>query len=265
MRSQRSIVGLAAGALVVVAALVAAGLLGDRRSVLEVPAPGQVRPDVLRDGTPVFVARDGDGDQVRVLDARAPASSPGWVGVIGWCPAHRGFYDRLTVRRWAADGRPRLPAGPGRAAQVGGEQAPSMASFAVERAGEAIRVGARRPPDPEAATVETRLFRLCAPDQTRTPPLPGRPAGVASIAADPHDGWHRVDAAVRVAGGEPIVCERAGTRPQRPCLKVEAEALAQRPRQGRWLGGTLAVRVDGGRVITVAVPADVAEIGGPMR
>lgn len=70
---------------------------------LALPPPGEVRTEVLADGTPVFVTRDLDG-VAAVIDARNPHRISGQVWrLVGWCTPI-GFQEPVGASRFGFDG-----------------------------------------------------------------------------------------------------------------------------------------------------------------
>lgn len=114
-RRSGPVLAMAAAAAVVVAAGVWAliGTTGDETPVatqsgqhqLTVPTEG-ASPDLLDDGTPVWVVRHDDGS-VSVLDAVSPHRPLGAGQLVGWCPTSSGFEDPMYGSLYDAHGRKR--------------------------------------------------------------------------------------------------------------------------------------------------------------
>jgi hypothetical protein len=91
---QRRQVAIGLGALVLVLIGIGAfAVLGQREQPsgrLEIPARGEVRPDYLDDGTPVWVVGHEDGD-VSVLSGFDTHRPSGIGKVLWWCPQANAF------------------------------------------------------------------------------------------------------------------------------------------------------------------------------
>lgn len=72
-------------------AAVTAGM-GDTPTVLEVPAVGDAAPQILADGTPVWVVHHEDGE-ISVVDASSAHRPFGARSLIGWCAPSRRFQE----------------------------------------------------------------------------------------------------------------------------------------------------------------------------
>ena len=70
---------------------------------LAAPAPGEVRPDYLPDGEPVFVVGHEDGS-VQAISAFSSHAPQGLLKLVWWCPSARGFEDPFHGARWNANG-----------------------------------------------------------------------------------------------------------------------------------------------------------------
>lgn len=66
---------------------------------LAAPAPGDVRPDYLPDGEPVFVVGHPDGS-VQVVSAFSTHAPQFLHKLVWWCPSARGFEDPFHGARW---------------------------------------------------------------------------------------------------------------------------------------------------------------------
>lgn len=96
------------------------------------PEPGQVLPEQLADGTPIWVV--GLDDDVVVLDARSPHTVS---GLVGWCGTMPGFTDSPGAARF--DSRGRYTFGP---APTG------LTPYAVEVGQDTVTVQRRLEPPP---------------------------------------------------------------------------------------------------------------------
>jgi hypothetical protein len=103
---------------------------------LTIPPIGDPAPNVLADGTPVFVVHYSDGD-VEVFLAASTHAPHGLRQMLGWCPRIKAFDDGMYSSVWDAHGRPQ--AGP----------APDdLAVFEiVERDARTVTVASLRPSD----------------------------------------------------------------------------------------------------------------------
>jgi hypothetical protein len=73
-------------------------------STLQVPARGVASPQLLRDGTPVWVVHHRD-DSLTVLSARSTHAPAGIAQLVGWCPSSRRFEDGMYGSQWDERGR----------------------------------------------------------------------------------------------------------------------------------------------------------------
>lgn len=72
--------------------------------LLAMPERGEVRPDVLSDGTPVFVVGHDDGT-VGVLSAVSTHKPFGLAQLLGWCPRMGAFDDGMYSSAFDTHGR----------------------------------------------------------------------------------------------------------------------------------------------------------------
>jgi hypothetical protein len=106
-------------------------------TALAVPATGEVRPDYLADGTPVWVIGHEDGTASVLTGFDAHQTSP--RGLLWWCetaeilesPSYGSMYDEHGE-------------------QIGGPAPTGLATYGVTVVGDGLRVGApNAPPDPD--------------------------------------------------------------------------------------------------------------------
>ena len=103
------------------------------------PGPGEVRPDYLEDGTPVWVVGD-NGGAIRVLSAFSP-HRPANVGMLlWWCETGEAFEDPAYGSRYDAGGF-----------KFFGPAPTGMPAYETIGVGSAVRVGDLGPaPPPDA-------------------------------------------------------------------------------------------------------------------
>jgi len=95
------------GTLVLVGVAAAWAAFGSDRTepvTLAAPGPGEVRPDYLADGEPVFVVGHPDGS-AQVISAFSTHSPSGSHTLLWWCADSRGFVDPAYGSRWDEYGR----------------------------------------------------------------------------------------------------------------------------------------------------------------
>ena len=169
-------------------------------TTLPVPALGDVTPEMLADGTPVFVVHHRDG-AVSVLDAASPHRPLVAEKLVAWCAPARAFLDVQHDSRFDERGLYRF-----------GPSPKSLRSYEVERAGDTVRVlgpgtvpsreDARRRPGPGID------FDRCFDDRQQTRLdyerlVAHRPSAAAwprRTAEQLTDGWTVVGAATLVLG-----------------------------------------------------------------
>ena len=131
------LVALGIGAVIAVRAMIGGG--SEPLGRLDLPAPGQVRPDYLADGTPVWVARHDDGE-VSVLSGFDTHRPSGVGKVLWWCvaadaldnPEHGSKYDEYGFK-------------------VGGPAPTGLPSYATRiEGGRVVVTELREPPPPDA-------------------------------------------------------------------------------------------------------------------
>ena len=93
------------------------------------PAPGEVRPDYLSDGTPVWVIghEDGSVDVLSGFDTHRPYN----IGkVLWWCPSARGFENPEHGSRYDEFGL-----------RIGGPAPTGLPAYEIEVSGSRVAVG----------------------------------------------------------------------------------------------------------------------------
>jgi hypothetical protein len=112
---------------------VTAGPGPDSVTTLVIPPVGDPVPDVLVDGTPVFVVQHPDGT-VDVFLAVSTHTPHGLAQMLGWCPRIYSFDDGMFSSAWDPHGRPQ-----------GGPAPYDLARFeVVDRTAETVTVGPLR-------------------------------------------------------------------------------------------------------------------------
>lgn len=174
--------------------------------VLAVPARGEVAPEFLPDGRPIFVVHHEDGT-LSVVDAFSSHRAWGFEELVVWCPSTRHFVEWAHEAHFDEYGRYHS-AGPAPA---------GLATFTFEvverdEAGDptSIRVGAMQEPDPGRSPPETEPSRppFCPPDDRFVAhTIDGSrifdtPAG--AVAAEP-DGWIAVRGTLLVSREDAFV------------------------------------------------------------
>jgi hypothetical protein len=103
------------------------------------PTPGEVRPDYLTDGTPVWVIGHADGsvDVLSGFDTHRPYN----IGkVLWWCPSARAFENPEHGSRYDEFGL-----------RIGGPAPTGLPSYEIEVSGSRVAVGERwKAPPPDA-------------------------------------------------------------------------------------------------------------------
>ena len=174
--------------------------------VLAVPAFGEVAPEFLPDGRPIFVVHHQDGT-LSVVDAFSPHRAWGFEELVVWCPSTRHFVEWAHEAHFDEYGR----------YDSAGPAPTGIATFAfevVERdaAGDptSIRVGAMQEPDPGRSPPETDPSRppFCPPDDRFvTHTIDGSrvfDTPAEAVAAEP-DGWIAVRGTLLVSNEDAFV------------------------------------------------------------
>lgn len=184
--------------------------------VLAVPARGEVAPEFLPDGRPIFVVRHEDGT-LSVVDAFSSHRAWGFEELVVWCPSTRHFVEWAHEAHFDEYGR----------YDSAGPAPTGLATFAFEvvqrdEAGDptSIRVGAMQEPDPGRSPPETDPSRppFCPPDDRfLTHTIDGSrifdtPAD--AVAAEP-DGWIAVRGTLLVSNEDAFVQLCAEVRGER--------------------------------------------------
>lgn len=157
-RRRRAATGTLALALVTLVAFFAVGQLqapdvpfGPDEGALELPPRGEVRPEWLADGTPVFVVHHDDG-QISVVEAVSTHNPTGLNKVVGWCASSRTFDDSWHASQWDAHG-----------SYFSGPAPTGLPTYTVQRDGDTVRAQGRNAPS-------TRAPHSDAPPPTRAGP-----------------------------------------------------------------------------------------------
>lgn len=290
LRRRRRLAAGVAGALVPLLALVVV-LLPDRGGVefadepaakiLDVPESGQgPAPVLLDDGTPVFVA--DQGDEVVVLDARVPYDGP-FVGLdvlVVWCETSGLFEESPGGSRFAPDGT-----------YLGGPAPGGLVAYEIDHLDDRrIRVTGRgevppRPEDLDAARQQAgargqRCLNLAAEDWQARWHWADQ-AGQAPPPAEALDGTEEgrvvVWGTLEYAGTQPPrLCEHTGLGLRFDDVTVQCDGddavdtalpatRVDDPGVVRGYQGVLALEVRDGVVARVALTGGVTEYGGSVR
>jgi hypothetical protein len=175
------------------------------RETVRRPAPGEVRPDYLSDGTPVWVVghEDGSVDVLSGFDTHRPYN----IGkVLWWCPSARGFenpehgskYDEFGLR-------------------IGGPAPTGLPAYEIEVSGSQVAVGVLHsapPPDaPHSGPGELDRDWCTFPgdavvfhtfDDWRVWESP-----TEAVAAAP-DGWILLEGGLAIVDGQVALCAVSG-------------------------------------------------------
>jgi hypothetical protein len=130
---------LVGGLAVVIAAVAMAAILRTDRTqtaaaTLRRPAVGEVRPDHLADGTPVWVIGHLDGS-VEVLSGFDTHTPSGLGKLLWWCRSARALENPHHGSKWDEYG-----------ARIGGPAPTGLPSWEVTVEGNRVRLGDLRPP-----------------------------------------------------------------------------------------------------------------------
>lgn len=141
MRDVRLILGMLLGVTVVSGGIwLAANLPAEETSAepawLARPAPGEVRPDHLPDGTPVWVIghQDGSADVILGFDTHTPF---GLGKLLWWCETANALDNPHHGSKWDEYG-----------VRIGGPAPTGLPSFHVEIRDDRLVIGALRPAPP---------------------------------------------------------------------------------------------------------------------
>lgn len=289
-----------------IAAAVLSGVLvsAEPRSVVVLPAAGEVSPQLLADGTPVWVQQPTLG-VIRVLEAVAPETSRtlagtdgrGVVGLVAWCPrgerfveGHHGASYSPEGRRYAARVPARLPReapreGDLRLREVTGVGGARVAGDPVQVGGAQERAPLSEPPTPPLGG--RRSFgppgECVLPTRQlveSTPPLTA-PAGMepldhSSLVGpwDPsvRDGWQLLAGALLVHGdgtaqwcaATPSGMPPACGSPSGPPVDLGLTAVDTAGAPAV-LSGPVALRLEGGVAVQAGVMFDTIWQGSSLR
>lgn len=134
-RKQRSVAAVA-GATFLVAGILLAVRLAAEPILLERPAPGEVRPDHLPDGTPVWVIGhdDGSSDVLLGFDPHRPF---GLGKMLWWCETARALDNPHHGSKWDEYG-----------VRIGGPAPEGLRSYEIQPDGDQLVIGALRAAPP---------------------------------------------------------------------------------------------------------------------
>ncbi len=284
--------GFSQGAIALLAVVGVVGLVLLLRSpstpvqVIEVPDRGEVVARTLPDGTPVWVVAATDGD-VRVVEALTPSTGP-IGGIVGWCAAGQRYVDPILGVSFAPDGTRYNGVIPGRLGRADdprtGLRLLRFEAGGGARAGDPLRIGDAREPSREVrdAPIRGELgngpplgCRLPDPDDPETGGgLSGllHHGGLADDFDATREGWQLVRAYVQVEpDGRTRLCEQrdGGFAPE--CADVAGARVDLGLREEApgtvttRVGTPLAVRVENGTIVGVAVLPTSAWIGSSLR
>jgi hypothetical protein len=223
---------------------------------LELPAPGEIRPDYLADGTPVWVARHDDGavDVLSGFDTHRPSN----VGkILWWCaqsealenPEHGSTYDEYGFR-------------------IGGPAPTGLPAYATTVEGSHVVVGepqAAPPPDaPHTGPEEVDRGRCLGPDHERIwhtfEDWHAWNSPTAAVQAAP-EGWILLEAQLALRDGSIAVCALDGCADSVVAANVDP-TNAERE-FGPLFGDRFIAQVQDGALIGVTrvMPSDAGEPG----
>lgn len=295
---RRGRVAVAAAVVLLLVVLAARGTGGGpAEEVLSLPATGSVRPELLANGTPVFVVHTapvevGNAPTVDVMQAFTTELADPVTELVGWCAAsqqmvaghHGPLYDFRGRRMPAAvDGR--LPAGVVRADLTALDDLVHRASAPIQgriAEGEPLQVGGTQPLQPWQVQQRPKLDPVVPPEACRVGAAdnPVVDHGFLAGTVDPGqtgwqitDGWLAVgpDGRASWCDVEPVVEALDGTWGTR-CEEPRADlsiGFGYDPADvglvPAVLGGPLAARLRDGVVQRVAVLAGSAWRGSSLQ
>ena len=264
---------------------------GDGLDVVALPAEDSVEAAQLSDGTPVWIVR-GSGEDIGVIQALAPETVSGVGELVAWCPAGDRFVAGHHGRSFAPDGRRYTGACPSGLPTDHDVPPADLVTHTwtilegSSDAGDPLRVGPAEPVNHPTEllrpTLRGPLDGLgppagCRMDPVVDVPVPSGPAPLDHTAflaplQTTRDGWQIVEGNVLVQpDGRAIWCQgttASGPPGCRPDLSVDVDlGVDQRDTRGvsTVLDGPMAVRLDGGRVVQIAVLFGTRWRGGPLR
>ncbi len=272
------------GATILGLLLAQGGLLGvvrvGRVQVVAIPPQDHVEPQLLDDGTPVWVRTTGE--DLVVLDALTPGAGP--VGsTVGWCGTGDRWVDPHLGLTFAPDGARYSGIVPGRLQGQGGPeglvQRPATPA-GTARAGDPAQVGDPTPgpaatvdpplggerghgPPPECRLAQRRLDPVADPDGPDTAALTGladHALWTSPLDRD-REGWQVADGWLQLGPGAAARwCAGPPTARTASACADDADvdvALGLDPADVgpvvTVIGGPLLVRLDGGRIVAAAV------------
>ena len=196
--------------LVVVAVFAATSLLREPEPppaarTLQMPLPGEVRPDYLEDGTPVWVVGHADGS-VSVLST-FDTHHPFNVGkVVWWCPTAQAFENPEHGARYDEYGL-----------YVGGPASSGLPSYETAVEGSRLLVGALREPpafdEPFIGLSEFERNWCTFPEDGvifhRFDGWKAWNSPTEAVAAAP-DGWVLINGSLALLDNQVVLCARTG-------------------------------------------------------
>jgi hypothetical protein len=202
-RSRALLIAVAAfAAIVLVAALVIRPRDAAGSTVLQRPAAGEVRPDYLDDGTPVWVIGQEDGS-VTVLSGFDTHRPFNLGKVLWWCETSGSLHNPDHGARYDTHG-----------VHIDGPALTDLPAYEVTVSGDEVTVGELgEPPAPEAVTAPARGEGCTVPgDRITYHTFEGWPtwdSPTDAVEAAP-DGWILLDGQLVLDGGEAWLCARDG-------------------------------------------------------
>jgi hypothetical protein len=260
MTPTRALVGgavafaLAIGTVVVVAAVLRDDP-PDPLGTLQAPLPGEVRPDYLADGTPVWVVGHDDGtvDVLSGFDTHRPSNI---LKTLWWCESADAFDNPEHGSKWDEFGF-----------KIGGPAPTGLPRYAVERDGAEVIVGALGTPPafdaPHAGPAEVDREWCLGPDadvvyhtfdgwQTWDSPT-------AAVAAAP-EGWILLEGRLAAGADDAIVlCGVSGCEDAVTPANLEPLDPSMDPQFGPLFGEWFIAQVSDGELtgLTRVMPAEL--------
>ena len=198
------LVAIGIGAVTVIAAVIR-GEAVEPLGTLELPAPGEVRPDYLADGTPVWIVRhdDGDVDVLSGFDTHRPSN----IGkILWWCERAKAFENPEHGSRYDEFGL-----------KIGGPAPTGLPAYTVSVEGNRAVVGALQaapPPDaPHSGAADFDRQWCNDPEHARIfhtfEDWEAWDSPTAAAQAAP-DGWILLQGELALRGGAVVVCGARG-------------------------------------------------------
>ena len=247
-------VALAIGVVVVVAVVIR-DEPPDPLGILRAPAPGEVRPDYLADGTPVWVVGHDDGtvDVVSGFDTHRPFYI---LKTLWWCKSADAFENPDHGSKWDEFGF-----------KIGGPAPTGLPRYAVERDGTEVIVGALGPPpavdEPHAGPEEIEREWCLSPDEAAVTyhtfdDWQVWDSPTAAVAAAP-DGWILLEGHLAAADGEIVLCGDAECQDSVKPANLEPLDPSMPPQFGPLYGERFLAQVSDGQLVgfTRVMPIDI--------